>query len=445
MSAHKPIGNGTIKAHATSNTSIQTTSHKFPYHERRYLDPLEQAIPFFYTMHSMMAIALIVFPLIYIAVVDPPNSESVTRILVYFGLYVYFVIGGMIFPSGPFIRPHPLIWRLIFACSLLYLFILIILIILPPMDARMFLATIDPSLGKPIILPLYAEDCSITYDNIMNKMDRFVIAHFLGWFVKGLLIRHRLILWWMSISWELIELSTFYYIPNFAECWWDQWVLDVLICNGLGLELGLLTCKYFEHKKYEWCELFDEQTLMNKSCHILKLFSPKTWVRVKWEAGHSIVRFIQLLFIIFCIQLNEMNAFLLKLYLWIPSEHWWNLARLILLSFCTIPAIRQYYFYVTDPNIHRMGSQVFILLLIICLETLLAYKMAPDNIPHAPLINKICWTLSALTFVLFAFFVVRKFDHQDEHDIKKKTMTNDCMFDSNFLCLIQVLLAWSRS
>lgn len=27
-------------------------------------------------------------------------------------------------------------------------------------------------------------------------------------------------------------------LPNFNECWWDSWVLDVLVCNSLG---GCLT------------------------------------------------------------------------------------------------------------------------------------------------------------------------------------------------------------
>lgn len=132
------------------------------------------------------------------------------RTAVYIGLFVYFVIGSMIFPSGPFIRPHPVIWRLIFGISLLYTFFLVILIVLPPMEARMLLAKIDPTLGKPIVLPLYAEDCSFTYDNVMSKMDRFVVAHFAGWFVKGLLIRHRLFLWCLSITWELVELLSRY-------------------------------------------------------------------------------------------------------------------------------------------------------------------------------------------------------------------------------------------
>ena len=107
-----------------------------------------------------------------------------------------------------------------------------------------------------------------------------------------------------------------------------------------------------------------------------------------------------------------------KLYLWIPTQHWWNLARLILLGVVTVPAIRQYYFYVTDRKIHRMGSQLFVLLLIIVLETILSYKTAPDNIPDAPWINKICWSIAAVMFILFTFFVVRRFeDEEDPNDI----------------------------
>jgi len=186
----------------------------------------------------------------------------------------------------------------------------------------------------------------------------------------------------------------------------------------LGLELGLFICKYLEHKQYEWCDLFEHNTLRAKSCHFFKLFQPKSWVYVRWEAGSNTFRFVQLLFIILCAQLNEMNAFLLKLYLWIPSEHWWNGARLFFIFFATVPAIRQFYFYVTDDKIKRMGSQLFVLLLIIALETLLVYKMSPNDIPDAPLINKVCWGTFGIMFILFTFFVVRRFD--DEEDIKKK-------------------------
>ena len=27
-------------------------------------------------------------------------------------------------------------------------------------------------------------------------------------------------------------------LPNFNECWWDRWLLDVLICNNIGIVAG---------------------------------------------------------------------------------------------------------------------------------------------------------------------------------------------------------------
>lgn len=73
-------------------------------------------------------------------------------------------------------------------------------------------------------------------------------------------------------------MSLSYKLPNFAECWsrdtsvqnishnyarWDHWVMDVLLCNGVGIEVtqsilllkevnsfcvqvGIWICKYLE-------------------------------------------------------------------------------------------------------------------------------------------------------------------------------------------------------
>ena len=46
---------------------------------------------------------------------------------------------------------------------------------------------------------------------------------------------------------EFLEYSLEHQLPNFSECWWDHWILDVLICNGGGTVLGLLTLRYNCH------------------------------------------------------------------------------------------------------------------------------------------------------------------------------------------------------
>ena len=41
-------------------------------------------------------------------------------------------------------------------------------------------------------------------------------------------------------------------LPNFYECLWDAFVLDVLVCNGLGIWLGMWICRRLEMRNYHW-------------------------------------------------------------------------------------------------------------------------------------------------------------------------------------------------
>ena len=61
-----------------------------------------------------------------------------------------------------------------------------------------------------------------------------MVAHILGWWAKVLLLRNNMLLWITSIGFELMERTFRHLLPNFNECWWDSWVLDVAICNSLG-------------------------------------------------------------------------------------------------------------------------------------------------------------------------------------------------------------------
>ncbi len=51
---------------------------------------------------------------------------------------------------------------------------------------------------------------------------------------QALVIRDWAMLWVLSIGFELMELTFQHMLPNFNECWWDSWVLDVAVCNLLG-------------------------------------------------------------------------------------------------------------------------------------------------------------------------------------------------------------------
>ncbi len=52
--------------------------------------------------------------------------------------------------------------------------------------------------------------------------------------VQALIIRDYALLWVLSIGFEFMELTFQHMLPNFNECWWDSWILDVAVCNFIG-------------------------------------------------------------------------------------------------------------------------------------------------------------------------------------------------------------------
>ena len=119
--------------------------------------------------------------------------------------------------SGPFIRPHPLFWRFIFAVSVLYETFLIGLLFLNRDQARAAFGLLDPKLGVPLAERSYASDCALTWKNIEPAVfDRFFVSHFLGWFGKSLMLRDQVLCWIVSVTWEVIEILFTHHLPNFA-------------------------------------------------------------------------------------------------------------------------------------------------------------------------------------------------------------------------------------
>ena len=71
---------------------------------------------------------------------------------------------------------------------------------------------------------------------------------------------------------EFLEYSLEHQLANFSECWWDHWILDVIICNGGGTVVGLLTLRYLEMKTYNWRGLFNIPTYRGKIKRIIAQF-----------------------------------------------------------------------------------------------------------------------------------------------------------------------------
>lgn len=61
-------------------------------------------------------------------------------------IFFFLIISVLAFPNGPFTRPHPAVWRILFGCSVLYLLILQFLMFQNYKTIMQLLYWLDPKL-----------------------------------------------------------------------------------------------------------------------------------------------------------------------------------------------------------------------------------------------------------------------------------------------------------
>lgn len=365
------------------------TAHDWEsYKQKDFFD--DGTITFFWRAHTLTVLFLLSCVLVYVAIFEPVINDplyNAKRGLIACVL-VFLLLGVTQIPDGPFRRPHPALWRFVFCVSIVYELALIFILFQHPDDARTLLKHIDKDLGKPLAERDYGGNCLI-YDpdvpedpwhNFWDKLDIFVPTHFIGWWVKTLMLRD----WWLcsviSIMFEVLEYTLEHQLPNFSECWWDHWILDALICNGLGIYFGMKTLQYLSMKPYHWRGLWNIPTYTGKLRRIAAQFGPHSWIDFDWKPTITLSRWLSVLGIIFIFLVTELNTFYLKFVLWLEPPHVLNLLRLILIVLAGAVAIRETFQYLDDPNCKKFGRQSWVMLAIVITEFLVIAKFDWDTI-----------------------------------------------------------------
>ena len=106
-------------------------------------------------------------------------------------------------------------------------------------------------------------------------------------------------------------------------------MLDVLVCNWIGIELGMKLCHVLEMKKYSWRSVYRIKSVKGKLKRAALQFSPYSFTEFRWDYTGSLRRWLGMLAMIFCFLLAEVNAFYMKAVLWVPSSHWINFVRAV--------------------------------------------------------------------------------------------------------------------
>jgi len=66
------------------------------------------------------------------------------------------------------------------------------------------------------------------------------------------MIRDYVLAWLMSVALEALEAACSPWVPSWRECWWLRWLVDVALCNALGIYLGMLACRRLELRVFDW-------------------------------------------------------------------------------------------------------------------------------------------------------------------------------------------------
>ncbi|CAK4082484.1 unnamed protein product [Aphanomyces euteiches] len=391
--------------------------------------------------HTLLVGFLTLLYFVYALVTQDPSTSQVDDLKsgVKFACIFFLVYCVLQLRDGHFIRPHPAIWRLITGVFILYEMLLIVILFLKTDDARQFLRHYDPSLGVELPEEGFAEDCRLfTPEHPTNPMsnlsatffDRFVVMHFLGWIVGAVMIRSYNVCWLISILFELYELTFAHWLKNFNECWWDQILLDVLICNAAGIWIGMRICRYFEMKKYNWVGWRAIPTVTGRAQRMVAQFTPANWLAYDWKMFRSASRFWQVMFMVFTLSIMMLNSFFLKTVLWVPASNSLNVVRLSIWYSAGSYAIAEYYVFMTysvptEPTrvpAKKLGPRAWLGLGVVVTEIAIILKHGRGMFtePFPPLV-KLGWAI-AFTIIFLGstvyFMCIRR---DDENNTKKKT------------------------
>lgn len=280
----------------------------------------------------------------------------------------------------------------------------------------------DSNLGKPLPEKSYAEDCRIytpenpkgAFYNITSSIDIFVIAHFLGWTFKVWVFRNSTMAWVMSLMFEVMEWTMEVWLPNFKECWWDHWLLDVFGCNFLGMLIGKWTIKKFGMRKLYWFMERDE-----------KWYHMRWWQRIayaftsrdeyvksgKWHWLSELWTFNAVMWYQFTNIYIDLSYFYNKAMMDIPPPHWLCAVRIWIIAFFCIIASNDYYDYVVTRQCNSMTLPVFLIYVIMILEGILFLKNIRSDLFNNPMHYhiKIFWISFLILFsIVQLFFILDK-------------------------------------
>lgn len=330
---------------------------------------------------------------------------------------IMVAIGLLVLPTPDYSSPLKYAYKLILSFGFVYSLNVIFVAFMDKNTAHQFLVFLDPTLATPLEERDYATDCRVytpenpdsKFANIASAMDIFIVAHFIGWFFRAIMFRNNLMVWTLSIMFEVYELSLRHWLPNFYECWWDHLLLDVFGCNMLGIFLANWLMKKLKVEKFHW---FFTPTEQSESMPYLRRFwysftQVRPYVeKMEWHFLASVRNYLIVLWVVGLTSVADLSNFFNKKMLGIPPNHWILAIRIWICAFFCILANSDFYKYSQQPEGRRRATlSMYVGHFIVIGECIIFWRNYNPTYFEAPtpLHVKVFW--SVLSAILFGFGV----------------------------------------
>lgn len=269
----------------------------------------------------------------------------------------------------------------------------------------------------------YGVNCDpVTWQKLYTHLDIFAIAHLVGCAFKAIIFRQYEILWVYSIVWEMTEYCFVHLLPNFAECWWDRILLDVLVCNGVGYYIGMQFCKMNSLQMFDWHAKNVSEKLMSLCCVSTDRAEVSSEQSSTTSEKHAEDRTIKLvdsvgssstqsktefpsmnvalaIFLgLFVGQVSELNTFLYKHLFNIPAHTHLMAARTTFIAIIPIPFIANLFAMTRGPQTLTIHSKC--VLLLTATDTLFSIKFGFMAFAYLDLYMVSLWVAAMIALTL---------------------------------------------
>lgn len=248
--------------------------------------------------------------------------------------------------------------------TLVYSALLVFLLLVPTrsgvlsfMQSRLNAGFAIPEKNYGDVCSIYIAEATNPFANVTDRLDMFVLAHSIGWFIKAMIVRDTVLAWTCSVLFELVELSFAHLLANFNECWWDSIIMDVLGCNLIGIHLASMVVSILGMKRFNFFKQFGRKR---------KNFRP----------------IFSAFLLILLITVIDLNYFFLKFILSIPNTHWLCVVRTLLWIGISVPSAFELFEWSKRKHYTTLSSTIGATGL--ALEMTVCYKFSDSLFAHAP-------------------------------------------------------------